>query len=155
MAQLQHKVPLRQRQAGDRQGNHLSRCILLQAADALQAHLVDLLEGVALLAGTVYIFQIIEPSAAPLLHLGIFRDGERHVRLEGHEAPVQIRKGEDLLVGEKAAVLLIESVFLKPAHVVVAETSALIQLPQLQGKPLLRPQKIQIQFQGSPSSQLI
>ena len=107
------------------------------------------------MAGTVHIFQIVEPAAAPLLHLGVLCDGERHVRLEGHEAPVQIREGEDLLVREKAAVLLVEPIFFKAAHVIVAETGALIQLPQLQGQPLLRPQKIQIQFQGSPSSQLI
>ena len=131
MAQLQHKVPARQRQALYCQGPHLRRDGLVHRADALQAHLADLLEGVALLAGTVDVLGIVVPAAVPRLYPGVFGDGECDVRLQGQQAPVQVRKGDDLVAGEKAAVLLIQAVLLKPAHVVLAEARLLKQQPHL------------------------
>ncbi|SCJ08302.1 Uncharacterised protein [uncultured Blautia sp.] len=102
----------------------------------------------ALLAGAVDVFLIVVPAAAAGPHLGILGDGEGHVRLQRQQPPVQVRKGDDLLAGKKTAVLLIETVFLEPTHVVFAEALLFIQQPQLQRCPLLGPQDVQIQFHG-------
>ena len=121
VADLQHEVPLRQGQALQGQGHSLGGGIIVHGADALQAHLADLPEGVALLAGAVDVLHVIVASAAAGLHLGVLGDGEGHIRLEGQQPPVQVREGDDLLAGEKPAVLLIEPVLLEAAHVVLGK----------------------------------
>ena len=148
VADLQHEVPLRQGQTPQGQGHHLGRGSGVHGADALQAHLADLPEGVALLAGAVDVLLVVIAAAAAGRHLGVLGDGEGHVRLQRQQAAVQVRKGDDLLTGQKAAVLLIQAVLLEPAHVVFAEALLLIQQPQLQRHPLLGPQDVQIQFHG-------
>lgn len=148
VADLQHEVPPGQGQAPQGQGHHLGRSGIIHGTDALQAHLTDLPEGMALLAGAVDVFLIVVPAAAAGPHLGILGDGEGHVRLQRQQPPVQVRKGDDLLAGKKTAVLLIETVFLEPTHVVFAEALLFIQQPQLQRCPLLGPQDVQIQFHG-------
>ena len=85
VADLQHEVPLCQGQAPQRQGHRLSGGGVVHGADALQAHLADLPEGVALLAGAVDVLHIIVASAAALLHLGVLGDGEGHIGLEGQQ----------------------------------------------------------------------
>ena len=152
VAHFQHEVPLRQGQAPQGQGHHLGRGSGVHGADALQAHLADLPEGVALLAGAVDVLLVVIPAAAPRLHLGVLGDGEGHIRLQRQQAAVQVREGDDLLAGEKAAVLLIQAVFLKPAHMVFLKALPLIQQPQLQRRPLLGAQDIQIQFHGDTPS---
>ena len=146
MAQPQHKVPARQRQALNRQRHRLGRDGAVHRADALQAHLADLPEGVALLAGAVDILGVVVAPAAALLHLGVLGDGEGHVGLQRQQPPVQVREGNDLVTGKKPAVLLVQSVLLKPAHVVLPEARAFKQQPRLEGDPFLGAEHIQIQF---------
>ena len=151
MAQLQHIVPPGDGKALNGQRDRLRRHGVIHRTDALQPHLTDLPEGVALLTGAIHIFQIIEVAAAALLHLSVLGNGQRYIRLQSQQPAVQIREGDDLLAGEEAAVFPIQAVFLEPPHVVLAEARLLIQQPQLQRNPFLRSQNIQIQFHGSSS----
>ncbi len=146
MAEFQRKCLPGQGKTLDRQRDRLCRDAVIHRADALQPHLADFLERMALLRGAVYIFQVIKPPALSRLHRGVFGDGQRHIRLECQQASIQIRKGDDLLAGKKAPVLLIQAVFFKPAHPVLLKPCLLVQHPKLQGDPLLRPERIQIQF---------
>lgn len=151
VAQLQHIVPPGDGKALNGQRDRLRRHGVIHRTDAFQPHLTDLPEGVALLTGAIHIFQIIEAAAAALLHLSVLGNGQRYIRLQSQQPPVQIREGDDLLAGEEAAVFPIQAVFLEPPHVVLAEARLLIQQPQLQRNPFLRSQNIQIQFHGSSS----
>ena len=135
VADLQHRVPLRQGQAPQGQGHHLGGGRPVHGADALQAHLPDLPEGAALPAGAVDVLRVVEAAARPRLHRGVLGDGEGHVRLQGQQPPVQVREGDDLLTGQEAAVLLVEAVLLEPAHVVVAEARPLVQQPAAAAPP--------------------
>ena len=65
------------------------------------------------------------------------RNGERHVRLEGHEPPVRVREGYDSALGQEAAVVGIEVVLLKFAHAVGPVPVARAQRPEGVNKPLL------------------
>ena len=132
VARLQGEGPPGQGQALQGQRNRLGRDAVIHRADTLQTDLADFLEGVAFLAGAVYIFRVIVATAALRLHLGVFGDGEGDIRLEGQQAAVQICKGDDLLTRQETAVFLVEAVLLKAAHMVLPEPRAFIQHPQLQ-----------------------
>ena len=150
MAGLQHEVPARQSQALSRQGHRLGGNGVVHPAHTLQPHLADLLKGMALLAGAIDVLRVVKPPAAPLLKLGVLGDGERHIRLQRQQPPIQISKGNNLFRGQKPAVLLVEAVFLEAAHAVLPEARLLIQQPEPEGQPLLGTQDIQIQFHGVP-----
>ena len=105
----------------------------------------------AFLTGTVDVFRIVKASAVFRLNPGVFGNRKGNVRLQRQQTAVQVGKGDDLLAGQKPPVLLVETVFLKPAHAVLPESRPFVQQPQLQGNPLLRPQDIQIQFHGKSS----
>ena len=103
VAQLQHKLPVCQRQTLQGQGDGLHRDRVIHGADALQTHLPDLPEGMAFLTGTVDIFRIVKPPAAAGFHLGVFGNGKGHIRFEGQQAAIQVRERDDLLAWQKPA----------------------------------------------------
>ena len=107
-------------------------------AQHLEAHLADLLEGVALRRGAVDIFVIVVAQCLARRGLRRLGNGEGHVRFQCQQPPVQIGEGDDLLRREEAAVLLIQPVLLEPAHVIFAAARRLIQRPQRERGLFLR-----------------
>ena len=153
VAHFQHPFGTQLTQRLRRQTHGLLHFRFAHFAQHFQTHLGDFLKGVALGRGAVDIFMIIVPqclAGGGLCRLG---DGEGHVRLERQQAAVQIGKGDDLLRRKEAAVFLIQAVFLKPAHVVLAAARRLVQRPQGKGGALLGLQAFQTEFHvGSPFS---
>ena len=151
VAHFQHPFGTQLTQRLRRQTHGLLHFRFAHFAQHFQTHLGDFLKGVALGRGAVDIFMIIVPqclAGGGLCRLG---DGEGHVRLERQQAAVQISKGDDLLRRKEAAVFLIQAVFLKPAHVVLAAARRLVQRPQGKGGALLGLQAFQTEFHvGSP-----
>ena len=137
MADLQHPRAAQQPQRLRRQTNGLPHLRLADAAQHLQPHLGDLLKGMALCRRAVDIFVVIVPERLPLGGLRRLCDGEGHIRLESQQPPIQIGEGDDLLRRQKTPIFLIEAVFLKPTHVVLAAPRILVQCPQRERCPLL------------------
>ena len=151
MAHFQHPFGAQLPQRLRRQTHSLLHFRFAHLAQHFQTHLGDFLEGVALGRGAVDIFMIIVPQGLAGGGLRRLGDGEGHIRLERQQAAVQIGKGDDLLRRKKTAVFLIQAVFLKPAHVVLAAARRLVQCPQGKGGALLGLQTFQTEFHvGSP-----
>ena len=136
VADFQYGGNIQRGQAGQCQAQHLSLGGFVHLAHALQAHLVDGLEGVALAAGTADFLIIIKAFALAGGGLGCLGDGQRHVRLDGPQFAVQVGKGDDLRVRQKALVLLIQGVLLKPGGAVFAIAALLVQGTQAEGSLL-------------------
>ena len=98
VADLQHGGHLQRRQTLQRQPHHLRLLGVIHRAHALQTHLVDGLEGVALPAGPADLFIIIITLALAGRGLGVLRNGQRHIRLDGPQLAVQIGEGHHLRV---------------------------------------------------------
>jgi hypothetical protein len=62
------------------------------------------------------------------------------------QPPVQVRKGDDLLGRQKAAVGLIQAVLLKPAHMILAAARRFVQGAQRKGGALLGLQVCKAEF---------
>ena len=135
VGQFQSKFGTAQCQRVQRQQQLIPHILLCEGAHALQTHLVDLHEGVALPAGAVDLFVIIIFFTLSGGRLDIFGDGQGHIGLEGQQPSVQIGKGQHLLGGEKASVVLIQAVLFKAAHVIFAVTGPFGQGPQLKSRP--------------------
>ena len=144
MAQLQHPGRAQLFQRSCRQPDCLLHLRFAHGSQHLQAHLRDLLEGVALHRGAVDVLVVVVFQRLAGGGLGRLGNGEGHVRLERQQPSVQVGEGDDLFRRQKAPVLLIQTVFLKAAHVVFAAARRLIQCPQRKGGPLLRLQIRQI-----------
>ena len=129
VAQLQHPGRAQLFQRSCRQPDCLLHLRFAHGSQHLQA--VDVL--------VVVVFQRLAGGG-----LGCLGNGEGHVRLERQQPSVQVGEGDDLFRRQKAPVLLIQTVFLKAAHVVFAAARRLIQCPQRKGGPLLRLQIRQI-----------
>ena len=138
MAHLQHPRLAQLLEGLCRQRHRLPHLSFAHIAQHLKAHLADLLEGVAFCRGAVDIFVII--VAQCLVRRGLRRlgNGESHVRFQCQQPPVQIGEGDDLLRREEAAVLLIQPVLFKPAHVIFVAACRLIQRPQRERGLFLR-----------------
>ena len=102
----------------------------------------------ALQTGPVDVFHIVILGAAPVNGLGIFGNGQRHIRLQSQQPSVQICESDDLLGGQEVQVLLIQAVLLKPAHTILAVTRAFIDGAQAQRGPLLRLENGKIKLHG-------
>ena len=136
MADLQHPARFQGFEGAGSQLHNLPHPGLVHCADVFQPHLGDLLEGMALGRGAVDVLAVIIFQGLALFGLGRLGDGEGHVRLEGQQAAVQVGEGDDLLRREETPVLLVEAVFLEPAHVVFTAAGGLIEGPQAEGGPL-------------------
>ena len=134
MADVQQIVPADQLQAPGRQQQHLAHGHQVDLPHALQAGLHDLLKAPGDGRGPVHILAVIHLlQTAPLL--GVLHNGEGHVRLQRHQPPVGVGKGQDILADQKALVLNIEVVGFKLAHLVLNISIAAVQLPQLAHHP--------------------
>ena len=152
VADFQHGGHIQRGQAGQRQAQHLGLDGLVHLAHALQPHLMDGLEGVAFAAGAADFLIIIKAFAFAGGGLGRFGDGQRHVRLDGTQLAVQVGKGDDLRVRQKALILLIQGVFLKPGSAVLAVAALLIQGTQAEGRLLGGGEILQCQLHDVPTS---
>ncbi len=105
MAQIQQiRAAAQQPQAFRRQGQHLAHSRQIQVADALQPRLHDLPEAQSGGGGAVDVLVVINFLQSAGGGLGIFDDGEGDIRLQGHQPPVGIGKGQDILADQKALV---------------------------------------------------
>ena len=136
VGQLQLEIPPAQAQSVQRQPQQVPHILRRHLSHAFQAHLVDLHEGVALPAGTVDLFIIVNLFAGTGGGLQVFGDGQGHVRFQRQQAAVQIGEGQHLFRRKKAAVALVQAIFLKAAHVVFAVSRPLGQGTKLKGGAL-------------------
>ena len=146
VADFQHRGYLQRCQTLQRQPDHLRLGRRIHRAHALQAHLVDGLEGVALPAGTADLFIIIEALALPRRRLGRLGNGQRHVRLDGPQLAVQVGEGHHLGIGQKPLILLVEGVLLKPGTAILAIACPLVQSPQPERGLFRRGKILQLDF---------
>ena len=105
----------------------------------------------ALRRGAVDVLTVIEPFGLPRRRLGALGNREGDVRLQSQQAAVQIGKGDDLPRGQKCLVLLVQGVFFKLAHMVLAAARRFVQGTQSKGGPLLGLQEGKFKFHGSSS----
>ena len=150
VADLQHPRTSQSRQRLRRQTHRLLHLRLLHHAQHLQTHLGDLLKGVALGGGAVDVFVVVVPQGAAGGRLSGLGNGKGHVRLQRQQPPVQVGKGNDLLRGKEAAVLLIQPILLKASHMILAAARRLVQPPQGKGGALLGLQCRKIKFHVAP-----
>ena len=134
VADFQHGGHIQRGQALQGQPHHGGLLVGVHRAHALQSHLVDGLEGVALAAGAADLLIIIKALALPCRGLGRLGDGQRYVGLDGPQLAVQVGEGDDLCVRQKALILLIQGVFLKAGRAVFAVAGLLIQGTQAEGR---------------------
>ena len=120
VADFQHPFSTQRVQRLCRQTHGLLHLSFAHPADDLKAHLADFLEGMALSRGAVDVLVVVVAQGLAGGGLGRFGNGKGHVRLEGQQTAVQVGEGDDLLGRQKAAVLLIQAVLLKAAHMVLA-----------------------------------
>ena len=132
VADFQHRGHFQRGQAFQRQPHHLRLGGGVHRPHTFQPHLVDGLEGVALPAGAADFLVVVKAPALAGGGLGRLGDGQRHVRLDGPQLAVQVGKGDDLGIRQKALVLLVQGVFLKAGAAVLAVTRLLIQRAQAQ-----------------------
>ena len=130
-------------QRADRQRHRLAGLGLPHPAQELDAHLGDLLKSAALGRGAVDVLTVIKALCLAGGGLGALGDGQGDVRFEGQQPPVQIGEGDDLPRRQEALVFLIEGVFFKLAHVILAAPCPLVQGPQPEGGPLLGLQQVE------------
>ena len=146
MADLQHPGLAHLLQRPGRQADRLLDFQLFHLAQQFKAHLGDFLERVALRRGAVDVLVVIifqRFARGGLCRLG---NGKGHVRLEGQQAAIQVGKRDDLLRGEETAVLLIQAILLKPAHVVFAAARRFVQRAERKGGTLLGLQPCKIKL---------
>ena len=151
VADFQHPLGAQCIQRLCRQTHSLLHLGFAHFADDLKAHLADFLEGMALSRGTVDIFVVVVAQGLAGGGLGRLGNGQGHVRLEGQQTAVQVGEGDDLLRRQKAAVLLIQAVLLKAAHVVLAAACRLVQAAQRKGGALLWLQMLQTELHFASS----
>ena len=152
MADFQHGGYIQCGQALQGQPHHGGLLVGIYCAHALQTHLVDGLEGVALAAGAADFFIIIKALALPRCGLGRLGDGQRHIGLDGAQLAVQVSEGDDLGIRQEALILLVESVFLKPGCAVLAVACAFIQGTQAESRLLGGGEALEFDFHNVPTS---
>ena len=80
---------------------------------------------------------VVDPADLPVLGLGRpAENGKGHVRLQGHQPPVQIREADDAVAHQKILVAGVEVIFLKTAHAEAAVALGSVKPPELQRRPL-------------------
>ena len=112
----------------------------MSRAQAFQPHLADLLIRMALPVLAAHALDVIHLLAALPAGLRVLSDSQRHVRLERHQAAVQIRKGQHILAEKEAFIGRVKAVFLKTAHPVSPVAIALIKTPQPERRRLRLPE---------------
>ena len=118
-----------QRQTLHSQADDLCSAVVVDAADAFQPHLRDLLIAGVGAACAVDAFIVIDFFHHTVVGI-ILDDGERDVGLERHEPSAEIGKGDDVAADKKALVFCIQVVFFKFAHTVRPVAVALVQRAQ-------------------------
>ena len=146
MAHFQHPLGPQRIQRPRRQTHRLLHLCFAHRTQHLKAHLADLFKGVALGGRAVDILVIVVAQGLAGGGLRRLGNGEGHVRLEGQQTAIQIGKGDDLLGRQKAAVLLIQAVLLKPAHMILAAARRFVQGAQRKGGALLGLQVCKAEF---------
>ena len=129
-------------QRAGRQRHRLARLSLPRPSDELHPHLGDLFERMAFGRGAVDVFAVIKALGLARGGLGALGNGQGDVRLQGQQPPVQVGEGDDLPRRQETLVFLIEGVFFKLAHVVLAAARRLVKGPQPKGGPLLGLQQV-------------
>ena len=152
VADFQHGGHIQRGQALQGQPHHGGLLVGVHRAHALQSHLVDGLEGVALAAGAADLLIIIKALALPCRGLGRLGDGQRYVGLDGPQLAVQVGEGDDLCVRQKALILLIQGVFLKAGRAVFAVASLLIQGTQAEGRLFGGGKAVEFDLHNIPTS---
>ena len=152
VADFQHGGHIQRGQALQGQPHHGGLLVDVHRAHALQSHLVDGLEGVALAAGAADLLIIIKALALPCRGLGRLGDGQRYVGLDGPQLAVQVGEGDDLCVGQKALILLIQGVFLKAGRAVFAVAGLLIQGTQAEGRLFGGGKAVEFDLHNIPTS---
>ena len=151
MAHFQHPFGAQLTQRLHHQPDGLLHFGFAHPAQHFQAHLGNLLEGVALGGGTIDVFVVVVTQGLAGGGMGRLGDGQGHVRLEGQQAAIQVGEGDDLLRRQETAILLVQAVLFKAAHVVFAAACRLVQCPQCKGGALLGLQGRKLEFHvGSP-----
>ena len=146
MAHFQHPIGPQRIQRPRRQTHRLLHLCFAHRTQHLKAHLADLFKGVALGGRAVDVLVIVVAQGLAGGGLRRLGNGEGHVRLEGQQTAIQISKGDDLLGRQKAAVLLIQAVLLKPAHMILAAARRFVQGAQRKGGALLGLQVCNAEF---------
>ena len=152
VADFQHGGHIQRGQALQGQPHHGGLLVGVHRAHALQSHLVDGLEGVALAAGAADLFIIIEALALPCRGLSRLGNGQRYVGLDGPQLAVQVGEGDDLCVRQKALILLIQGVFLKAGCAVFAVAGLLIQGTQAEGRLFGGGKAVEFDLHNIPTS---
>ena len=146
VAHFQHPIGPQRIQRPRRQTHRLLHLCFAHRTQHLKAHLADLFKGVALGGRAVDVLVIVVAQGLAGGGLRRLGNGEGHVRLEGQQTAIQIGKGDDLLGRQKAAVLLIQAVLLKPAHMILAAARRFVQGAQRKGGALLGLQVCNAEF---------
>ena len=152
VADFQHGGHIQRGQALQGQPHHGGLLVGVHRAHALQSHLVDGLEGVALAAGAADLLIIIKALALPCCGLGRLGDGQRYVGLDGPQLAVQVGEGDDLCVRQKALILLIQGVFLKAGRAIFAVAGLLIQGTQAEGRLFGGGKAVEFDLHNIPTS---
>ena len=115
------------------QAQHLADAVVVHGADALQPHLPDLPEAAGALGNAVDVLVVVDLLRFAGPGPGGADDGQRHVRLEGHEPPVGVGEGDDIGGDEKLLVVEIQLVLLKLAHFELGVAAAGVEGAEREG----------------------